>query len=178
MARYVTGTSAQELERLAALPEIPEEPLRRERVEASPRERARTRAMVRPRQSISKFGVFGFLLVCVMLLMVVLSHMQLAMISHEMGLLERELGNLREEAIDLQMAHEGAFGYLELERFARDELGMVDAARGQIVFIGSSVGDGAEILRVETESSGSGLSFLHHLMGLFETLQEYLPFGN
>jgi len=107
---------------------------------------------------------------CVLLLMIVLSHMQLAVISSEMGQLEREMSTLRAEGLVLQAEHDHAFSQNEVERIARQELGMVDATRGQIVFIGSGIsGDVAEVLRVEEESN-HGL--LDHMAGLFGTLRE------
>ena len=189
---YTAGTSAYDLDRWGALPEIeiPEGPRPRERerthVVAPPseqtRERVNTRTKAREakRQSVSKFAVLGGMVVGVLLLMIVLSHMQLAMISHEMVELERQMGDLREETVHLRIAHENAFGRVEVERFARDELGMVEAARGQMVFIGSSLaGDVAEIIRVE-EVAIESRSFLDHAAGLFTylraALEAYLPF--
>jgi len=104
-------------------------------------------------------------------MLIVLSHMQLAMISSEMVDLERQMSRLRTENIELQMAHEAAFGLVEVERFAREELGMVDATRGQVVFIGSGItGDTAEVLRVNETSSTYGL--FEHITGLFGVLRE------
>jgi len=104
------------------------------------------------------------------LVMIVLSHMELAMVSSEMGRLGREMSSLRAEELYLQAAHETAFGD-EALRFAREELGMVEAARGQIVFIGSGIGgDVAEVLRVEDTQSVAG--FFDHMAGLAHGLRE------
>ena len=170
--RVVMGTSAYELERWGALPEIPEAPRR----EAHPHEQEAARTQVQPRrragrQSVTAFAVMGWMLVCVLLLLVVLSHMQLAMISHEMGQLDRQRAALTEEGRHLQTVHETAFG-IEAERIAREELGMVEAARGQVVFIGSNIGDTAEVLQ-GTEDVVPETGLFTHLVGL---LREYLPF--
>jgi len=177
---YAVGTSAYDLERLGALPEIqaPEWYDERPRtITAPPTERTRervdtrTRTRVARRQTVSLFGVLGCLVAGMLLLMIVLSHMQLAVLSSELGQLDREMSGLREEAIHLQAAHESAFSLAEVERFAREELGMVEAARGQIVFIGSSIGgDVAEVLHVE--NSAPSYSLLDHMAGLLGILQE------
>jgi len=179
---YTMGTSAYDLDRWGALPEIeiPAEPKRRERppreVTAPPTEETRekvatrTRTREAKRQSVSVFGVLGCMVVMGLLLMIVLSHMQLALISSEMAQLEGQISSLRERGGYLQSAHESAFGLLEVERFAREELGMVDAVRGQMVFIGSgAMGDTAEVLRVEEESY---YGLIEHMSGLIGILRE------
>ena len=178
------GTSAYDLDRLAALPElapeyIPEEPRRQGRpyrAEAPPDRRRRPvskrEAKRAARFRMPVFGILGTLLVGALLVMIVLSHMELAMISSEIGQLDREMSSLRAEAIHLQAAHEAAFGY-EALRFAREELGMVEAARGQIVFIGSNSGDMAEVLHVPHTVSAQETGLFTHLVGL---LREHLPF--
>jgi len=122
------------------------------------------------RQSVTGFAVVGGMLVFVMLLLIVLSHMQLAVVSHEIGQLEQRVFTLQEETHHLRIAHEAAFNPEVVEQFAREELGMVDATRGQVVQIGSSAGDVAEVLHVE-QTQDTGL--FTHLVGL---LREYLPF--
>jgi len=171
------GTSAYDLDRLSALPEIGGIPYHGEREyegEAErPREQARPRTRVRKRaarQSVTGFAVLGWAVVIVMLLLVVLSHMQLAVVSHEMARLDRQANLLQEEAQQLRVAHEMAFHPETVELFARYELGMVDATRGQVVVIGSTTTDVSEILHV-TPTEETGL--FTHLVGL---LREYLPF--
>jgi len=117
------------------------------------------------------FGIFGCLLAGMLLLLVVLSHMQLAMLSSEIVQTERQMTNLRVEAVELLAVHEAVFSRDEVERFAREELGMAEATRGQVVFIGSSVsGDVAEVLRAEEPQSFYGM--VDHVAGLFGILQE------
>ena len=165
------GTSAYDLDRFGALPELAEDPNRAE--DLRPRESVRAREQARKRtgrQSISGFAIFGGAVVCIMLLLVVLSHMQLAMISTEMGRLDRQASSLRAQAYELQLVHEVVFSQEAVEAFARDELGMVDAAPGQVVIVGSNSNDVAEVLYTpETRETG----IFTHLVGL---LREYLPF--
>jgi len=102
--------------------------------------------------------------------MIVLSHMQLAVISSEMVQLERQMSELQTEGTYLQRIHEDAFSSAEVDRFAREELGMVDTARGQVVFIGSGAsGDVAEVLRVDEESSYGLVDYMSEFFG---TLRE------
>jgi len=169
------GTSAYDLDRLVALPEITEAPRRTAQEEEvlRPRESTRVRTRTRKRaarQSVSGFAIMGGTTVCIMLLLVVLSHMQLAVISQEMGRLDRQTTSLRAEASELRMMHEIAFGQETVEAFAREELGMVDATRGQLVIVGSNNHDVAEVVHAP-ESPGTGI--FAHLVGL---LWEYLPF--
>ena len=165
------GTSAYDLDRFGALPELAEDPNRAEDLRPRGSVRAREQAQKRAqRQSISGFAIFGGAVVCIMLLLVVLSHMQLAMISTEMGRLDRQASSLRAQAYELQLVHEVVFSQEAVEAFARDELGMVDAAPGQVVIVGSSSNDVAEVLYTpETRETG----IFTHLVGL---LREYLPF--
>ena len=170
------GTSAYDLDRLTALPELTEDPRRSGREGETLRPRTSTRAHMRARkraarQSISGFAIMGGAVVCIMLLLVVLSHMQLAMISTEMGRLDRQASSLRTQAYELQIAHDAAFSQEMVETFARGELGMVDATPGQIVIVGSNNHDVAEVLYVATAARETGI--FTHLMGL---LREYLPF--
>lgn len=176
------GTSAYDLDRWAALPEIPESYPERgpERERPQPREATRTRkrtrakAKRRARQGVSKFAVLGCLTVGILLLFVVSFHMQLTMLSAEMVQLERQMVSLQEEAAHLAFAHENAFHPVEIERFAREELGMVDAAPGQIINIGSTVsGDVAEVLWAEEAVS---TNFFQRVSSRFESLREYLAF--
>ena len=179
MARAM-GTSAYDLDRLGALPELapaydPDESWPRERpsrAEALPVERrrpvSRREAKRAVRFRVPVFGILGAFVIGALLVMIVLSHMELAMISSEMGQLSNEMRALRAEEVYLQTAHEAAFGD-EALRFAREELGMVEATRGQIVFIGSSIGgDVAEVLRVEG-AQPTGL--FDHLAGLTHGLR-------
>jgi len=169
------GTSAYDLERLESWGSLPELDVSRrdEREAERARQAAGARVGVRARrQTVTLFAVLGWMLVCVMLMLVTLSHMQLAMLSAEMGQLDRQAANLQAEVQVLQAVHESAFG-AEVGRIAREELGMVEAARGQIVFVGSNSGDMAEVLHVAQGTVAQETGLFSHLMGL---LREHLPF--
>jgi len=92
------------------------------------------------------------------------------MISHEMVALEGQMAGLREESAQLQVAYTSAFNRADVERFAREQLGMVDATAGQVFHLGAVLGDTAEILEVTDERD---YGILSHLAGLLGSLQEY-----
>jgi len=172
------GTSAYDWDRFGALPEIdfgeeawqqPEPEYAEVPPVAEPQRRPASKRATRQRTPV--FGIFAALVIGMLLVMVVLSHMELAMVSSEIGQLDREANRLRAEEIELQVAHDRIFGS-EMEQFAREELGMVEAARGQIVLLSNGVGgDFAEVLRVpEEEQTVAG--FFDHLRGLTGTLRD------
>ena len=175
MGQAYSGTSAYDIDRFARLPEIEYEEYE---VQEAPRVEPQRRAMPQqhrrprraPRQSVSGFAVLGCVIVCILLLLVVLSHMQLSLMGSEVWRLEQEVSSLQEESARLHIAHGNAF--LHVNQYARDELGMIDPMRGQIVAIGNSIGDVVEVLAVEEVAQ---TSIVEHLMGL---LREYLPFFN
>ena len=173
------GTSAYDLDRWAALPEIPKyhperAPQREQHREGAPKKHTRAKTKRRAKQGVSKFAILGCLTVGILMLFVVSFHMQLTILSAEMVQLERQMVDLREESVYLTFAHENAFHPAEIERFAREELGMVDATPGQMINIGGTVtGDVAEVLWAEEAVS---TSFFQRAVSLFESLREYLAF--
>ena len=191
----IMDTSAYNLERIAALPELPEigrereaeqERRRRERERrreavAPPSEQTRTRvqerrvARERARQGISKFAVVGYLAVVIMLTLVVLAHMELAVVSGEIVQLEGQLAVLQEEQISLQVAYNQTFSQLEIERFAREELGMMEAAWGQMIHAEERGGGTVEVLGTSAPEGGG---FFAAVAGFFGSVVEYLPFGS
>ena len=189
----VMDTSAYDLERIGALPEFPEITREREREQdrrqrerrreaiAPPSEETRARVRARQktraaeRQGISRFAVAGYLVTVLALTMVVLAHVELTVVSGEIVQLEQQLSVLQEEHALLQVAYGQTFSQVEIERFAREELGMMEAAWSQIGHAAGRGGDTVEILALETERQGG---FLGGLAGFFGSLVEYLPFGS
>ena len=190
----VMDTSAYELERLGALPELPDITRERERERERRRERdqrreavappsketrarvkARNDARVKTRQGISRFAVLGYLTVVIMLTLLVLAHVEMTVVSGEIVQLERQLAALQQEQASLQAAYGQTFSQVEIERIAREELGMMDAAWSQIGHAGGGPGGRVEILAVNPEESAGVFS---RVTGLFASLVEYLPFGS
>jgi len=173
---YYSGTAARDLDYLLALPEIDfdtwqDEPTPQEEVRRQPVPKKK----VRPArgQSITGFAVVGYLFISMLLLLVVLSHLQLAVLSSEIQQFENQVHTLTEESFRLQAAHDLAFHTSTVERFAREELGMVNAVSGQMVFVESNSVDTARVVAVAQESDSGGQGFFGHLFGL---LQAYMPF--
>lgn len=161
----VVGSSAYDLERIGAIPEIPfdhprEFPKRipdhreRERVNVRPeteervKERARTRSREKARQGqyISVFAVVGTMAVVVMVFLVILSYIQLAVTTDEISALESQLGELNEEQTTLKVEHDSTFNLREVEDYARNVIGMTEPAEGQIFYLESDIEDRAVIL--------------------------------
>jgi len=158
-SRAVAGTSAYDLERIGAIPELPYGarpgaiPREEERVRVKEREAVRTRTRTRVRadrrQGIAPAAVLGYLGVGFLMVLVLLSYVQLTTVSTEAVRLESELTSLQQEGATLAVAHESAFNLVEIEAYAKGVLGMMEPATGQIYFIESSQTDQAVILTPE-----------------------------
>lgn len=153
----VVGSSAYELERIGAIPEIPFErpghiprervpvrPETEERVNDRARERARTKA--RQGQYVSAFAVIGTICVCILLIFVLISYIQLSVINDKTADMETELSLVQEETELLEIKYEGAFNLNDVEDYARNILGMTDPAQGQTYYLENSLGDETRIL--------------------------------
>ena len=184
-------TSAYDLDRLGAPPMLPDishereqEQERRERrreamglpsEETRKRIKAQEAARRKERQGISKFAVVGYIIVIVMLAQVVLAHVALIEISGEIVQLERQLNTLQKEQGLLQVAYQQVFTQVEVERFAREELGMMEASWGQIGYTSASAGGRVELFTIETPER---YGLLERVAGFFGSIMEYLPFGS
>lgn len=149
----VVGSSAYELERVGAIPEIPLERQRRiprERVPVRPETGERTReragAKAKQRQYVSVFAVVGTVCVCVMLLLVLISYIQLAVLTNETAGMEAQLSQLKEDASLMEVEYDRAFSLNDVEDYARNILGMTKPAQGQTYYIENSLKDEATIL--------------------------------
>ena len=153
----VVGSSAYELERIGAIPEIPFErpghiprehvPVRPE-IEERVKDRAKARAMAKAKQGqyVSAFAVIGTVCVCILLVLVLISYIQLSVITDEMAGMENELSLVQEEAELLEIKYERAFNLNDVEDYARNVLGMTEPAKGQTYYLENSLGDEATVL--------------------------------
>jgi len=172
----VAGTSsAYDLERIGAIPEIPLEiPKRRpervrvktgEPVRVSPeterrlRERARERAGAKTvnGQFVSPFAVVGFLCVGFMLILMLISYTQLAVATDQAAKLETELAALNETANQLEVDYESAFNIVEIENYARNILGMNVASSNQIRYLENVQEDRSYIFVQQEEHRDFGI---------------------
>ena len=137
------------------------------------RAQARTRAREATRVRVPGFAILGGLVVLMMAVFVLTSIIQLNSVNAEIVSLEGQMTTLRADAARLRIEHENAFALVEVERFAREELGMVEPVPGQVVLIQANARDTAEILFVEYEQR---TGFFQHIADLFASLREYFPF--
>lgn len=153
----VVGSSAYDLERIGAIPEIPLEKPRhtprgavrpetetREQANQQLKQRARTRS--RQGQYVSVFAVMGTVCVCALLFLVVCSYMQLSVLTAETAELETQLEKIKEDTSVLEAEYDSAFNLTEIEEYARNVLGMAEPAQGQTFYLQNSLEDKAVIL--------------------------------
>ena len=124
---------------------------------ARPRERALTRPKVRVREAgqISVFAVVGFLAVGVFAVLLMLSTVQLTMVSDEVISLRSQLSDLQSEEAKLMAQYELAFDPSTIEEKVTADGSMVKPAAGQIYTLDLSESD--SVVYYDQESTGGSL---------------------
>lgn len=140
-----------------------ENPYTQERVRQ--RQRARAAAEAQNVQGLSFFAVVGAVVVVALMFFVVLAHISYTEISSENARLNAQLAALNEQHRRLEITFESVVCMNEVERYARDVLGMSRPGVGQTGFLIGTASDRAEVLTVPENSSsirdfGSFLSSL------------------
>ena len=122
-----------------------------------PRERAPTRPKVRVREAgqISVFAVVGFLAVGVFAVLLMLSTVQLTMVSAEVVSLRSQLSSLQSEEAKLMAQYELAFDPSTIEERVTADGSMVKPAAGQIYTLDLSESD--SVVYYDQESTGGSL---------------------
>jgi len=95
---------------------------------------------------ISVFAVLGTLFVAILMVFVVLAQINFNETAGETARLGVHLSELTERHRALELMFESAIDIKEVERFARDELGMSRPDTGQIVIINTSPRDNAMVI--------------------------------
>ena len=164
---YLYGTAAPKgavyEEPLTGPAEIPS-------VEERIRERGRADAKVTAQNfpAVSLFSVFGSLLVGIMLVFIVLAQISFNEIASETARLNTQIGELSEKQRRLEITFESVIDMKEVERYARDELGMSKPEADQIAVVHPVPGDRAEIVSNAGESWFHGFgAFISQLIGYF-----------
>ena len=131
-----------------------------------PRERALARPKVRVREAgqISIFAVVGFLAVGVFAVLLMLSTVQLTMVSDEVVSLRSELSSLQSEEAKLM-----AFDPSTIEERVTADGSMVKPAAGQIYTLDLSESD--SVVYYDQESTGMG--FLATVQGMIDSALSY-----
>jgi len=167
LSYYNHGTAAPTIQamveaetRRADMPH-PEPPVVKKRVKT--REKAKKHT-----QGISVFAVLGTVFVAVLMVFVVLAQINYNETAAESVRLNLHINDLTERYRALELSFESAVEMKEVERFARDELGMSRPDSGQIIIISSTPRDSAIIINNGEDRGIQGFgNFIKSLTGYF-----------
>jgi len=149
----------------AGLAELPE-------IETAPGERVRTKektdAAPQHATRVSLFAVFGSLFAGVLMVFVVLAQISYNEIAGETVSLNAQYADLTQQQRRLEITFESVIDMKEIERYARDVLGMSRPETDQVTMTYNASGD-----RVEVLPGGDDKSPLHDLGSFISSLLEY-----
>ena len=120
----------------------------------------------RQRQGIAPGAMLGTLCACSLLVMMIMSHIRLAVLSNDVVLLENQISTLKTDQTRLKIVHESVFNLTEVEEYAVNILGMQKPREGQMFYIDNTAPDRAVIHRNPNSSGGLG-AFFAALKALF-----------
>ena len=138
-----------------------------------PRERsaARPKVSLRPAGQVSLFAVVGFLAVAFFAALVLLSCVQLTVLSDQIVALRGQYASLKEEEARLLAQYELTFDLKSIEAAVTADGRMVKPQSSQIYYMDLSGSDSVEVYGEETTAG----SLTGALQGLFSKAGEYLP---
>lgn len=164
---YVDGSLAHELDwtfREGELRHAGEAPRHQQTAQEKPKVRtvAEPKVRVREKQHVSVFSVLGFMGVLAMAVLVILSYVQITMLSSDTVALKRQLSTLETEQVRLTARYEQIFDLASVQE-AAEAAGMVKPGTSQICYVDLSVGDSAVVYRQEeTTTLSRVLTGLNH----------------
>ena len=130
--------------------------------------RENVKKAVKQTQGISVFAVLGTVFVAVLMVFVVLAQINYNETAAESVRLNLHINELAERYRALELSFESAVEMKEVERFARDELGMSRPDTGQIIIISSTPRDSAIIINNGEDRGIQGFgNFIKSLTGYF-----------
>ena len=164
---YIYGSAAPVRETFPETTATPVEiPLREER--PLQRERAGVAVKTQSAPAVSLFAIFGTLLAGTLMIFVVLAQISYNEIAAESVRLNEQLAMLKEAETRLEITFESVIDMKEVERYARDVLGMSRPEADQVAVIHTVPDDRAEIVRNEEEDPLREFgSFISSLLGYF-----------
>lgn len=125
-------------------------------------EKTEKRVQVRERQQFSVLTVAGFVLVLSLAVMVLMSYIQLTVLSTETVTLKNELSQLQTQNVSLTTQYERMFDMATVKA-AAEEAGMAKPSNSQICYVDLSGGDSAVVYRQEDPNMlGQVLTSLTH----------------
>lgn len=132
------------------------------------RQRARAAAQAQSVPGVSLFAIFGAILAATLMVFVVLAQINYNETATETVRLNNQLRTLTEQQRRLEIAYESVINMEEVERYARDVLGMSKPETDQITIIQSAPNDRAEVIGESEDNTLNGLGkFLSSLMEYF-----------
>ena len=169
---YNHGTAAKSLEALAdeqtkRMPALkPGKPAEKEK--AGRLEKVKAIADAKTVPGISVFAILGTVLVSVLMVFSVLAQINYNEAAVENVKLRTHISELNQKQRTLELAFERTIDIKEVERFARDELGMSRPDPGQVVSISTTPRDTAVIIPVADEPAAQGFgAFIRSLAEYF-----------
>lgn len=139
-----------------------EMPRRQEKAVERPKVRSVSQVQVRQRQHVSLLSVAGFGAVAVLAVVVLMSYIQLTVLSSQTVELQNQLSDLQTENMNLSNQYEQMFD-LDAVKAASEAAGMSRPTSGQIDYIDLSDGDTAVVYQQEEPGLVSQvLSSLNH----------------
>ena len=135
---------------------------------ALPKERAKE-AAAQAAPAVSLFALFGAVFAGILMILVVLAQISYSEIAGEIVRLNAQMDSLAEQERKLEIEFENAIDMKEVERYARDTLGMSRPDNSQAAIVRSLPVDSAEIIdpgRAEGRLKGLG-PFISSLLEYF-----------
>jgi len=170
----VNGSLAYDLDyevRERELRHAGELPRRRETVREEPKVRSVSKVQVRERQHVSAFSIVGFAAVIGMAVLVLMSYVQLTVLSADTVALQSQLAALETENVRLTTEYEQMFDMAAVKEAAA-AAGMSKPSGSQVSYIDLSEGDSAEVYQKEDPSLLSRLlTSLNH--GIYAVVEYF-----
>ena len=173
LSYYNYGTAAPTIQAMVEAEtkrmQMPEQNISVAKERIRKQEKIKTAAAEKSTQGISVFAILGALFVAVLMVFVVLAQINYNEAAAESVRLNMLLHELNERHRALELSFESAVDIKEVERFARDELGMSRPDAGQIIIISSAPRDSAIVLNTGEEHGIQGFgNFLKSLIDYFK----------
>ncbi|MCL2366581.1 MAG: cell division protein FtsL [Oscillospiraceae bacterium] len=145
--KYNYGSAAPAREHVpGTTPGVVEAPQSEAQVRQSARARVAVAMQPQAQPGVSLFAILGTVVVAVLMFLVILAQISYAQIAAENARLGAQLSALNEQHRRLEITFESVMDMNEVERYARDVLGMSRPSAGQTVIISGVGMDRAEVL--------------------------------
>ena len=164
---YIFGSAAPAREVYEEpVPEVVDIPIPEERTRQ--RQKTRAAAAAQSVSGVSLFAIFGSIFAAALMVFVVLAQISFNETAAETVRLNAQLQVLTEQQRKLEIAYESVVDIEEIEKYAKDVLGMSKPEANQIIINHSTPRDSAEVIDEGDKSALNGLgSFLSSLTEYF-----------